>query len=49
LDVKQLPIDSRWYLVRPGGKRLSLVAETFLNFLRDEGQESVLEELRKRF
>jgi len=49
LDVKQLPIDSRWYLVRPGGKRLSLVAETFLDFLRDEGQESVLEELRKRF
>ena len=48
LNVKQLPIDSRWYLVKPQGKRLSLIAGAFLDFLRDEGQESVLEELRKR-
>ena len=49
LKVKQLPIESHWYLVRPLNKRLSLIAETFLHYLRIEGQESLLAELRADF
>jgi DNA-binding transcriptional LysR family regulator len=49
LKVKQLPIESHWYMVRPLNKRLSLIAETFLHYLRIEGQESVLAELRADF
>jgi DNA-binding transcriptional LysR family regulator len=47
LDVKQLPIDSRWYLVQRGSRRLSLIADTFLAYLRTEGQERLLVELRR--
>ena len=47
LDIKQLPIDSRWYLVRQRERRLSLIARTFLNYLQTEGQESMISELRR--
>jgi DNA-binding transcriptional LysR family regulator len=48
LQVKELPIDSQWYLVRPSGKRLSLIAQAFIDFLETEGKASVLEELSRR-
>jgi DNA-binding transcriptional LysR family regulator len=37
LDVRELPIESTWYLVRLASRRLSLIAQTFLDYLRDEG------------
>lgn len=47
LDVKELPIDSRWYLVRQRDRNLSLIARTFVDFLQHEGQAGVLAELKK--
>jgi len=38
LDVQGFPIHRAWYVVRPKGKQLSIVAETFLHFLRDHLQ-----------
>lgn len=46
LDVKGLPIDSRWYLVRHRDRQLSLIARTFLDYLQTEGQESLMAELQ---
>lgn len=48
LDVKQMPIDSMWYLVMPKNKQQSLITQTFLQFLKTEGQASVLNELAHR-
>ncbi len=36
LDVEGFPIKRRWYAVHQKGKRLSLVAQTFLDFILDE-------------
>ena len=38
LDVEGFPIRRAWYVVRPKEKQLSVVAETFLTFLRDHVQ-----------
>jgi len=38
LDVEGFPIRRAWYVVRPKGKQLSVVAETFLAFLREHVQ-----------
>jgi DNA-binding transcriptional LysR family regulator len=38
LDVEGFPIRRAWYVVRPKGKQLSVVAETFLHYLRDHIQ-----------
>jgi DNA-binding transcriptional LysR family regulator len=38
LDVEGFPILRAWYLVRPKGKQLSVVAATFLEFLREHVQ-----------
>ncbi|ANJ65990.1 LysR family transcriptional regulator [Halothiobacillus diazotrophicus] len=35
LDVEGFPMMRAWYVVRPKGKNLSIVAATFLEFLRD--------------
>lgn len=35
LDVEGFPIRRAWYVVRPKGKKLSVVAATFLEFLRE--------------
>ena len=37
LKVKELPIESTWYLVRLRSRRLSLIAEAFLEYLQGEG------------
>jgi len=34
LDVQHLPIQRQWYAIYPAGKQLSIVAQTFLEFLR---------------
>ncbi len=36
LDVEDFPIKRRWYAVHQKGKRLSLVAQCFLDFILDE-------------
>jgi DNA-binding transcriptional LysR family regulator len=41
LKVRQLPIESTWYLVRLRSRRLSLIAETFLDYLQREGLASL--------
>lgn len=46
LKVKNLPIDSHWFLLRQQRKRQSLIADTFLHYLQTEGQQSVPAELK---
>ena len=41
LKVRQLPIESTWYLVRLRSRRLSLIAEAFLEYLQREGQNNL--------
>jgi LysR family transcriptional regulator, low CO2-responsive transcriptional regulator len=38
LDVEGFPIKRSWYVVRPRGKQLSVVAKAFLDFLRSHVQ-----------
>lgn len=38
LDVQGFPLKRYWYVVRPKGKQLSIVARTFLEFLRSHVQ-----------
>ena len=38
LDVEGFPIRRHWYVVRPKGKQLSVVASTFLEFLHSQAQ-----------
>ncbi|MHB8348141.1 MAG: LysR substrate-binding domain-containing protein [Acidiferrobacterales bacterium] len=37
LDVRGFPIQRHWYLAYPKGRKLSVVTQTFLNFVRQEG------------
>jgi DNA-binding transcriptional LysR family regulator len=39
LDVVNFPIMRYWYIVYRGGKRLSLVAQAFQNFVREESAQ----------
>ena len=39
LDVEGLPIQRHWYIVYPASKQLSVVAQTFLEYLLDEGKQ----------
>ena len=39
IDVEGLPIRRSWYVVHRGGKQLSLVARTFLSYLKDVAPE----------
>jgi LysR family transcriptional regulator, low CO2-responsive transcriptional regulator len=41
LNVEGFPIQRRWYVVYPKGKQLSIAAQTFLDFLLNEGKEIV--------
>ena len=40
LDVEGFPIQKHWYVIYPGNKQLSIVAQTFLDYLLTEGKES---------
>lgn len=37
LDVQGFPIERHWYLAYPGGRKLSVVTQTFLEFVREQG------------
>ena len=37
LDVEGFPISWQWYVGHPKGKRLSIIARTFIDFMYDEG------------
>ncbi|MEB3308605.1 MAG: LysR family transcriptional regulator [Snowella sp.] len=39
LDVEGFPIQKHWYVIYPGSKQLSIVAQTFLEYLLTEGKE----------
>jgi len=38
LDVEGFPIDRNWYAVYPRGKKLSVIAQSFLDFMLEEGR-----------
>lgn len=40
LDVEGFPIQKHWYVIYPRNKKLSIVAQTFLDYLLTEGKES---------
>ncbi|WP_218081680.1 LysR family transcriptional regulator [Anthocerotibacter panamensis] len=48
LDVEGFPIERFWHVVHPSGKRLSVVARSFLTYLLDEGKQ-VLRESEPKF
>ncbi len=39
LDVEGFPIQRHWYIVHPAGKQLSVIAKTFLEYLKNEGKQ----------
>ncbi len=41
LDVKDFPLRRRWYAVHRKGKQLSRAAQTFLDYLQQEGEDEV--------
>ncbi|TVQ12103.1 MAG: LysR family transcriptional regulator [Leptolyngbya sp. DLM2.Bin27] len=41
LDVDHFPIDRRWYVAHLAGKQLSVVSQTFLNYLLEESHAMV--------
>jgi DNA-binding transcriptional LysR family regulator len=41
LDVEGFPIQQYWYLVYPSGKQLSIAAQSFIDFLLDEGKQTI--------
>lgn len=45
LPVSGLPITTQWFLARLPGKQLSLVAQTFLDYVEQEGRAKLLGEL----
>ena len=53
LDFKQFPIKRRWYVCHLAGKKLSVIAETFLDYLLEESpkmsfpESSILAKLTK--
>ncbi|MBF2028388.1 MAG: LysR family transcriptional regulator [Oscillatoriales cyanobacterium C42_A2020_001] len=38
LDVENFPIQRYWYVVYPSGKQLSIIAQTFFDYLLNEGK-----------
>lgn len=39
LDVQGFPIERHWYLVHPRDKKVSIIAQSFLALVREQGQE----------
>lgn len=39
LDVQEFPIENQWYVIYPQGKQLSIVAQTFFEYLLQEAKE----------
>lgn len=38
LDVEDFPIQRHWYVIYPAGKQLSIIAQTFFEYLLNEGK-----------
>ncbi len=47
LDVEGFPLEGHWYFVYPAGKQLSLVASKFMEFVRVEAKQLVLDHLAR--
>ncbi len=47
LDVEHFPIERQWYVAYPAGKQLSVVARTFLDYLKKTPQDSADSSLRQ--
>jgi DNA-binding transcriptional LysR family regulator len=47
LDVEGFPLEHHWYFVYPSGKQLSLVAKTFMDFVRVKAKQRVYDHLAK--
>ncbi|MGI0116043.1 LysR family transcriptional regulator [Zooshikella sp. RANM57] len=47
LPIKALPIKTHWYFAWLQGKQLSIIANTFLNYVQSEGKETLLSELHQ--
>ncbi len=47
LDVEGFPMQQHCYLVYPSGKQLSIVAQAFIDFLFDEGRQTIKGTLAK--
>jgi DNA-binding transcriptional LysR family regulator len=45
LDVKQLPIMTKWYLANLQAKKLSVIAQTFLKYVSYNGREGMIERM----
>lgn len=45
LNVEGFPLEHHWYFVHPSGKQLSLVAKTFMDFVRIEAKQLVYDHL----
>jgi DNA-binding transcriptional LysR family regulator len=45
LDIKDMPILSKWYFVRNKAKRLSPLAQAFLDYTEQEGKNTLLKDL----
>jgi len=39
LDIQGFPVEEQWYIVYPEGKKLSIVAQAFFDYLLDEGRK----------
>jgi len=39
LDIEGFPIEEQWYIVYPEGKKLSIVAQAFFDYLLNEGRQ----------
>lgn len=46
LDVRHMPIKTNWYLARLKGRRMSIVAETFLSHVITVGRKKLLAEMQ---
>jgi LysR family transcriptional regulator, low CO2-responsive transcriptional regulator len=47
LDVEGFPISWQWYVGHPRGKRLSVIAKTFIDFMYEHGPSLLPESVRK--
>lgn len=41
LDVEGFPIQRHWYIIYPASKQLSVVAQTFLDYVLNEGRQTI--------
>ena len=49
LDVQQLPISTKWYLANLQAKNLSVVAQTFLEYVTNYESESMLSQMQEKY